>query len=421
VNEKQEVGPSGHVQVIGKPGSRRWRAFWWDADGKHSRVLGPAWVRSSGRRTARGAVIWHAGDGPKPDPSYLTPREAEAELRRLLEHDAAKRPSPRRSDGRPVTFADAAEAWFEHGQTRRNLKRSTLKGYRQILDAYLLPAREAEHRTTAYGRAPFAATPLRDLSEAKLKAWYDTLPYGRTSERLLVVVRAILTHARSRGWIDRDPAASVERRPVRYSGDYDFYSREEVEALVRAAASEQDAAIYLTAAMTGLRRGELVALRRRDIDFPGQAIRVRANYSYGELVTPKSGKIRTVPMVPDVAQALARLGQRERFTADEDPVFPGTLGGHLDASALRRRYDAAARRAGLRALPFHSLRHSFGSMAVNRASLVQVQSWMGHSHIQTTARYLHAKSQAGDAQLLAEAFATSGPGAAAATTENERA
>ncbi len=47
-------------------------------------------------------------------------------------------------------------------------------------------------------------------------------------------------------------------------------------------------------------------------------------------------------------------------------------------------------------------------MAVNRASLVQAQSWMGHSHIQTTARYLHAKSQAGDAALLASAFATVG-------------
>ncbi len=63
------------------------------------------------------------------------------------------------------------------------------------------------------------------------------------------------------------------------------------------------------------------------------------------------------------------------------------------------------KRAGLRLLPFHSLRHYFGSMAVNRASLVQVQAWMGHSHIQTTARYLYAKSQADDAALLASAFA----------------
>lgn len=81
-------------------------------------------------------------------------------------------------------------------------------------------------------------------------------------------------------------------------------------------------------------------------------------------------------------------------------------GGHLDASALRRRYAAAVKRAGLRALPFHSLRHYFGSMAVNRVSLVQVQAWMGHSHIQTTARYLHAKSQADDAAVLASAFAS---------------
>jgi hypothetical protein len=106
-------------------------------------------------------------------------------------------------------------------------------------------------------------------------------------------------------------------------------------------------------------------------------------------------------MVPEVAQALARLGQRERFTGDQDPVFASQVGRHLDASALRRRYSQAARHAGLRPLPFHSLRHYFGSMAVNRATLVQVQSWMGHAHIQTTARYLHAKSQADDAALLA--------------------
>jgi integrase len=192
---------------------------------------------------------------------------------------------------------------------------------------------------------------------------------------------------------------------VRYSGDYGYYSREEIDALIRAAGSEQNAAIYVTAAMTGLRCGELVALRWRDVDFHGHAIRVRANYSFGRLVTPKSGKVGTVPMVADVARALARLGLRDLVTGDGDPVFVGSSGGHLDASALRRRYHAAVKRAGLRPLPFHSLRHYFGSMAVNRASLVQVQAWMGHAHIQTTARYLHARSQAGDAALLAGAFA----------------
>ncbi len=402
---KPELAPNGHLQVIGGRGGRRWRAFWWDADGKHSRVLGKAWVQSSGRRTSRGATVWHSADGSKPDSSYLTPKEAEAELRRLLEHDAVKSPTPRTPQGTLVTFADAAEAWLDHGERKRNLKRSTLRDYRQVLDTYLLPlAKDGESSDTPFGRAFFTSKPLRDIRPNEVKAWYDALPYGRTAEKLLMVVRAIFAHARSRGWTEADPCASVERQQMRYSGDYDFYSGEEIGALVRAAANEQDAAVYLTAAMTGLRRGELVALRWRDIDFPGQAIRVRANYSHGELVTPKSGKVRSVPMVPEVAHALARLSQRELFTGDEDPVFVGQVGQHMDASALRRRYAAAVKRAQLRPLPFHSLRHHFGSMAVNRATLVQVQSWMGHAHIQTTARYLHAKSQAGDAALLASAF-----------------
>lgn len=110
-------------------------------------------------------------------------------------------------------------------------------------------------------------------------------------------------------------------------------------------------------------------------------------------------------------RALARLSQREFFTGDEDPVFVGQAGKHMDASALRRRHTQAASRAGLHPLPFHSLRHYFGSMAVNRASLVQVQAWMGHAQIQTTARYLHAKRQADDAALLASAFTSRAAGA----------
>ena len=70
------------------------------------------------------------------------------------------------------------------------------------------------------------------------------------------------------------------------------------------------ATIFLTAAFTGLRRGELLGLRWRDVDFDASTIRVRASYAAGKLTTPKSGKVRAVPMAPDVATALARIGQR---------------------------------------------------------------------------------------------------------------
>jgi integrase len=157
-----------------------------------------------------------------------------------------------------------------------------------------------------------AARPER----AKVKGWYDELPYGRTSEKLLMIVRAILAHARSRGWIEHEPGrrGRAPAGPLLAATTTSTRARKSTRSS-RAAASDQDGAIYLTAAMTGLRRGELVALRWRDIDFPGQAIRVRANYSFGELVTPKSGKVRSVPMVQEVAEALARLSQREHFTS----------------------------------------------------------------------------------------------------------
>jgi integrase len=181
---------------------------------------------------------------------------------------------------------------------------------------------------------------------------------------------------------------------------------------VRAADSEQDAAIYLTAAFTGLRRGELVALRWRDVDFPASTIRVRGSYSGGQLTTPKSGKVRSVPMAPEVAEALARLGTREYSTGDDDQVFIGVTGSYLDASALRRRYVVALKRAGLRQLRFHDLRHTFGTRMIAKADIRRVQEWMGHADVQTTMKYLHYVPRAEDAQLVAEAFRMADPVAA---------
>jgi integrase len=387
------VRPSGHLQVVDRGGGRRWHALWRDADGRHQKILGPAWVKDSGKRTARGAVIWRAANGPKPDPSYLTPAEAGDRLQTMLAAAPRAATNGRRAAG--PRFATVAVEWLEHGQRKRGLKHSTLKDYRYLINTHLLPT--------------FGGLEIRAITRRHIERWHAGYDRTRTAGKVLMVLGAILRYAQRRELITTNPIDGLERHPVRYSGDYDIYSREEIDAIVRHAADDQDAAIYLTAALTGLRRGELLALRWRDIDFPGQAVRVRANLSYGQIVTPKSGKVRVVPMVDEVAQRLARLADRELLTGEDDSVFASRLGGHLDGSALRRRFVDATRRAGLRTLPFHSLRHFFGSMAVNKASLVQVQTWMGHAHIQTTARYLHHRAQHNDAALLADAFRRTPP------------
>jgi integrase len=89
-------------------------------------------------------------------------------------------------------------------------------------------------------------------------------------------------------------------------------------ALVRAAETDRDGVLYLTAAFTGLRLGELLALVWEDVDFESDALRVQRNWTAGQEGTPKSGRGRAVPMMEEVARALAELGQRERFTGAQD-------------------------------------------------------------------------------------------------------
>src|SRR5688572_18339980 len=87
-----ERGPTERASAgQGAKGRRAWYALWRDANGRHQKRLGPAHVRDSGRRTPRGAVVWRAANGSKPDASYLTPAEAEDALQRLLSSAVASR------------------------------------------------------------------------------------------------------------------------------------------------------------------------------------------------------------------------------------------------------------------------------------------------------------------------------------------
>jgi integrase len=194
-----------------------------------------------------------------------------------------------------------------------------------------------------------------------------------------------------------DPSLAFERAKTRRSTSdaISFYRPDEIQRLVAEAESEQDAALFLTAAFTGLRASELRGLRWRSIDFGDSLVHVERAYTdAGGEDLPKSYKVRSVPLVPQVAQALTRLrAQRELFTDDDDLVFPSDIGTAFSHDKIYRRYRSVQERAGLRQLRFHDLRHSFGTMAVRAFPITDVQTWMGHADIATTRKYVHYAPQ----------------------------
>jgi integrase len=411
---------SGHVWLYEGKRRKTWCAKWRDQQGQHEKRLGPAWT----------------GKGPPPT-GFLREREAQELLDALLV-DARRGQLQQMRTG--VTFKEVAEKWFERGRFERDWSAGTRADYRSVLDAHLLPEfgsarsetidtdwieRWRDRLATEELPGPRAAG---DTGADSDEPQQRRVRSRRTVNKIVTQLHMVLQHAVEHHGLVANPAARI--KPLRNSYDaarFDFYSPEEIRALgaaaergahrdparpaatdaeraARAAEDRQDAAIYLAAAFSGLRRSELLALRWDDVDFEQSSIRVFEGYSAKQAGKPKSRKSRTVPMVEEVADALRDLRGRSTRMSRGDLVFVSRTDGHVDGSALRRRYIATLEAASLRRLRFHDLRHTFGSLAINVASIVQVQAWMGHSDIKTTMRYLHHKSRADDAKLLGGAF-----------------
>jgi integrase len=371
------------------------------------RKRGPVWYAKyrapSGRQTQRLiGPAWKDRTAPPP-PGYYTKRMAEQWLTSRL-RDMQLGVIGGLVETR-VTFKEAAAEYLRYAQEDRGCKPTTIRSYRSAIDTHLIPV--------------FGRRRIEDITTKDIELWRSGLVPGRnqpgltnkTKNNLLVLLHAIFRRAVKLHGLPFNPVDNVDRFRVRSSGDIEVFSPEAVWSLVRAAATEMDGTIFLTAAFTGMRRGEILALRWRDVDFPVSTIRVRASYAGGQLTTPKSGKVRSVPMAAEVAEAIAKLGRREHFLGEDDFVFANNFGNPINGDTLYSRYQETLQRAGLRRLRFHDLRHTFGTRMIRETDIRRVQEWMGHADIQTTMKYLHYESRAEDAQLVARAFQSSQPAA----------
>jgi len=177
---------------------------------------------------------------------------------------------------------------------------------------------------------------------------------------------------------------------------FDFFTREESELLLAAARNEEERLQILFALHTGVRVSEQLAIEWGDLDFKNRLVVIRRATIRGEVGPTKSGRERKVPMTASLEQALKR-----HRSLRAKRVFCDSNGQPLEDWILLDRLHVVCKRAGLRQIRWHELRHSFASQLVMAGvPLRQVQEWLGHSTITMTMRYSHL-SPGGNAKLIA--------------------
>ena len=261
-------------------------------------------------------------------PDGLTRKQAETRLRELMGETVPP------SLDRQLTFEVAAAQYLRHLEEVMQRKRTTVQDYRIMLRRHLGPF---------FAKRPLGAIEAGDIGDyiaSKRRAGLAM----KTVTNHLQFAHGVFAFSLRRGWVPTNPVAMADRPPAASADpDIRFLDREELEALLRAAADDYlgplDRVLWLTAAMTGLRQGELAALRWRDVDWAARLIRVRRSYSRGQWTTPKSRRsIRAVPLAERVARELEHHFGRSAYTDDDDLVFCHPHTGH----ALRREQEPRA-------------------------------------------------------------------------------
>ena len=278
---------------------------------------------------------------------------------------------------RELGFSDWADEWIKSLER----KPSTVGSYRS---------------TVAHAKETFGRRHLRHLGPEDV-ARFNLILRERgcstsTRAKHLRVLGACLQAAVSYRYADRNPVRELPsaQRPRPERKEAAYFENDELQPLFHHLRIEPYRSVCLVALKTGMRQGELIALRWQDVDLEQAVIRVRRSYTGGQLSTPKNRERRDVDLITDVVAILARL--RLGSAADE-LVFRENGNGYLNTQILLRRhlYPAMTAASIPRIGPtqekrtFHSFRHTFAKRALETgAQVTWLSRHLGHSTLKVT-------------------------------------
>jgi len=296
--------------------------------------------------------------------------------------------------GPKQTVGQFLEHWLEDVHKPPSVRINTYRAYRHYLDHYVLPAighirlqqLSPEHVQGLYARKleeGYAAETVRGIHRMLHKALNDAVKWNRIPYNVCDKV--------------------TQPRQVKY--EHHPLTKEQAKQLLEAAKGSSLEAVLTLAVASGMRRGELLALRWHDINFEEGSLQVRRTVSragkYGIIENdPKTEQSKRKIMLPqfvlDVLKQY-RLSQAEMRAKsgtawqERDIVFSNERGGFTEATNLRVRFKKLLHEAGLPDIRFHDLRHSAATILLSMGVPVKVvQELLGHSTISMTMdRYGH--------------------------------
>jgi integrase len=243
----------------------------------------------------------------------------------------------------------------------------------------------------------FGDRPVDRITAGEVSAWWSTAQFGQRQKQLRYAFLSQVMHEAERDEL-------IERTPCRVRGalnprrqrDIEVASLEQLRVMVEAMPQEWRAAVLL-AAWCSLRSGELLELRRKDVDLVQGTIRVRRAVAFDERRAPSVKEVkseaglRTVVVPPHVVPALGEHLARWAWPGGDGLLFPGPGGRHSSREALRKRWVEARAAAGRPDLTFHGLRHTGNTWAAQAgATDAELMARAGHANKAAVAIYQHS-------------------------------
>jgi integrase len=363
-----------------------------------------------GSITQRTDGTWQASLGVGYDPITGKPKrvyfygKTRKEVQEKLTTALGKAQSGRLPEPSKITMGQWLSTWLEE-YMRPSLRATTFESYRTQIEKHLIPGLGAIRLTrlqTSHLQKLYNAL----LKEGKLHGAKGggTAGLAPKSVRYIhTILHGALSQAEKEGIIALNPANAV-RLPRVQRKEMHTLDTQSLGVFLSAARDTDDYAAYLLDLSTGLRRGELLGLRWRNVDLQAGTVTVR------EQLVPVGGALvfqevktalshRTVGIPPAVVKALRAHRARQAQTRlmfgeayqNNDLAFPAATGKPQDPRAVTRRFERLLARAGLERIRFHDLRHTYATLSLQEGvALNTIQEALGHySPAFTMATYAH--------------------------------